>query len=64
MNAPAPPWCLQWGFDGELARVDRDDLDALLLSSEHGQTQQRLNQRVVSRQTNAADSPLWLRETD
>jgi hypothetical protein len=63
MSHLAPPWCLHWGFDGELARVDRDDLDALLLSTEHGRTQQLLNQIVVSRQANAADSPLRLRES-
>ena len=26
MTTPAPPWCLHWSSDGELAWLDRQDL--------------------------------------
>ena len=48
MNNPAPPWCLQWNFDGELAPADRDDLEHLLHRGDRDPVQQLLSQVVIS----------------
>jgi hypothetical protein len=60
MNNSAPPWCLHWDFDGELARADRDDLEQVLHGSESDHTRQLLSQVFIKGQSTSTSSIVQL----
>jgi hypothetical protein len=61
MNNSAPPWCLQWDIDGELARADRDDLEQVLHGSDSHHIRQLLSQVFIKGQSTSTPSivQLW-----